>query len=89
MNVAYMNNSSSHVKNFDYVKKPVYDAAKRVMDVVCSVSGLILLSPVFLGTALFIYIDDPGPVLFKQGRIGKGGKPSKIYKQVSLYENGC
>lgn len=84
MNVAYMNNSNSHVKNFNYVKKPVYDAAKRVMDVVCSVSGLILLSPVFLGTALLIYIDDPRPVLFKQVRIGKGGKPFKIYKFRSM-----
>ena len=84
MNVAYMNNSNSHVKNFDYVKKPVYDAAKRVMDVVCSVFGLIVLSPVFLGTALFIYIDDPGPVLFKQVRIGKDGKPFKIYKFRSM-----
>lgn len=84
MNAAYATNSNSHVKTFDYVKKPVYDAVKRAMDVVCSTSGLILLSPVFLGTALFIYIDDPGPVLFKQTRIGKDGKPFKIYKFHSM-----
>jgi len=64
---------------FDYVEKPAYDAVKRVMNVVRSVSGLIILSPVSLGTAISIYIDDPAPVLFKQTQIGKSGKPFKIY----------
>jgi lipopolysaccharide/colanic/teichoic acid biosynthesis glycosyltransferase len=84
VNAAYVTNSNSHVKAFDYVEKPAYDAVKRVMDVVCSISGLIILSPVFLGTAISIYIDDPGPVLFKQTRIGKDGKPFKIYKFRSM-----
>lgn len=43
---------------------------KRLIDIVLSLCGLIVLSPVYLLIAIFIKIDDPGPVLFKQNRIG-------------------
>ena len=44
---------------------------KRVFDLILSFGGLIVLSPVFLVLSVWILIDDPGPVLFKQKRIGK------------------
>lgn len=57
---------------------------KRLIDIVLSFCGLIVLSPVFLIVAIAIVIDDPGPVFFAQKRIGKnkGGKISffKLYK---------
>jgi len=43
---------------------------KRLMDIVLSACGLIVLSPIFLVLAIAIKIDDPGPVLFRQKRIG-------------------
>ena len=67
--------------------RPVYHFIKRVMDVSCSLLALIILSPVLLITAIAIFIDDPGPVLFKQTRIGKDCKPFRIFKFRSMKMN--
>ena len=69
------------------VRKKFYRAIKRCMDVVCSLIALILLSPLLLITAIAIFIDDPGPILFKQIRIGKDSKPFKIWKFRSMKTN--
>lgn len=68
-------------------QRPVYHFIKRVMDVSCSLLALIILSPVLLITAIAIFIDDPGPVLFKQTRIGKDCKPFQIFKFRSMKLN--
>ena len=68
-------------------RKTFYRAIKRCMDVVCSLIALILLSPLLLITAIAIFIDDPGPILFKQIRIGKDSKPFKIWKFRSMKTN--
>ena len=60
---------------------------KRTIDIVLSAFGLIILLPVFIITALLIYIDDPGPVLFKQQRMGKDKKPFWMYKFRSMKMN--
>ena len=44
---------------------------KRILDLILSFGGLVVLSPVFVFISIWIMIDDPGPVLFKQKRIGK------------------
>ena len=44
---------------------------KRCLDLILSFGGLVVLSPVFLVLSVWIMIDDPGSVLFKQKRIGK------------------
>ena len=54
--------------------KPVYDVCKRIFDIVMSIFALIVLSPVFLATAIAIKIEDGGPVFFRQVRLTKGGK---------------
>jgi exopolysaccharide biosynthesis polyprenyl glycosylphosphotransferase len=64
---------------------PIRDAYKRVFDSVFSVLALILLTPAFLVLALLIKIDSRGPVLFRQIRIGKNGKPFVFYKFRSMY----
>lgn len=62
-----------------------YLITKRYMDVIGALVGLILLSPVFLIVALLIKYEDPkGAVLFKQVRIGKGGKEFYMYKFRSM-----
>jgi len=58
----------------------MYELLKRLTDVVCSTVGLVVLSPVFLLIALLLKIQNNGPVLFRQERIGLGGKPFTIYK---------
>lgn len=57
---------------------------KRALDVVLSGLGLIVLSPVFLGTMIAIKIDDSGPVLFTQKRVGKNKKYFKLHKFRSM-----
>ena len=53
---------------------------KRGFDIVASFFGLIILSPVFVVIALLIKIKSPGPVLFRQVRTGRYGKPFVINK---------
>ena len=57
---------------------------KRAIDVVLSFGGLIVLSPVYLGISLAIIIDDPGPVLFTQKRMGQNKKYFKLHKFRSM-----
>ena len=54
--------------------------AKRVMDIAISAAALCVLWPVFLLIALAIVIDDPGPVFYRQVRVGRGGRPFRILK---------
>lgn len=57
-----------------------YRLIKRVFDVAASACGMIVLSPVIVGTALAVKITSPGPVLFKQQRVGRGKRLFNIYK---------
>ena len=57
---------------------------KRAMDVVLSFGGLVVLSPVFAAIALAIKIEDPGPVLFTQKRVGQNKKYFKLHKFRSM-----
>lgn len=57
---------------------------KRILDVVLSFSGLVVLSPLYLGISLAIIIDDPGPVLFTQKRMGQNKKYFKLHKFRSM-----
>ena len=55
-------------------------AAKRAMDIVISAAALCVLWPVLLLIALAIVVDDPGPVFYRQVRVGRGGQPFRIFK---------
>ena len=57
---------------------------KRAIDVVLSFGGLVILSPIYAGIALAIVIDDPGPVLFTQKRMGQNKKYFKLHKFRSM-----
>lgn len=57
---------------------------KRGLDIVLSFGGLVVLSPVLLGISAAIVIDDPGPVLFTQKRIGQNKKYFKLHKFRSM-----
>ena len=62
----------------------MYKSVKRVFDFVIALGALICLSPVMLVVAIIIKITSPGPVIFKQQRIGKDGKVFEIYKFRSM-----
>lgn len=53
---------------------------KRLFDLVIAAFGLMLLAPVLLAVALWIKLDSPGPVFFRQERVGRGGRPFRIHK---------
>ena len=57
---------------------------KRAIDVVLSFGGLVVLSPVFAAIALAIKIEDPGPVLFTQKRVGQNKRYFKLHKFRSM-----
>jgi lipopolysaccharide/colanic/teichoic acid biosynthesis glycosyltransferase len=54
--------------------------SKRLVDVLAASLGLALLAPFWLATALLILLQDGGPVLFRQERIGRGGRPFLLWK---------
>lgn len=62
-------------------------AVKRAFDIIVSVIALILLSPVFLVTAILIKREDGGPVIFRQQRVGQNGEPFTIHKFRSMSVN--
>lgn len=57
---------------------------KRVIDVVCVAAGLLALIPVLAVIAIAVKIDSPGPVLFRQKRLGVGGRLFTMYKFRSM-----
>ena len=65
-------------------EKPVYFFVKRVIDIVLSLCGLIILSPVFLLIAILIKKEDHGNVFYKHKRIGHMNKDIYIYKFRSM-----
>ena len=65
----------------------MYLAFKRFCEVILSLLALIILSPILVITALAVKLDSPGPVIFKQDILGRGGKVFKIYKFRSMCEN--
>ncbi len=62
-------------------------AWQRGLDIACSLLGLTVLAPVFLGAAVLIKLVSPGPVFFKQVRIGRGGRPFVLWKFRTMATN--
>jgi exopolysaccharide biosynthesis polyprenyl glycosylphosphotransferase len=61
-----------------------HELFKRLFDVVAAAVGLVLLAPVLLAVALAVRASSPGPVLFRQRRVGRGGRHFWIYKFRSM-----
>lgn len=67
------------------VHNPSQLALKRVMDFVGGLVGSIISLPIILITAIPLLIESPGPLIFKQQRVGKNGRIFNIYKLRSMY----
>lgn len=57
---------------------------KRAMDIVGSIFGIIITSPIMLISAILVKLSSPGPVIFKQERVGLHNKPFYMYKFRSM-----
>jgi lipopolysaccharide/colanic/teichoic acid biosynthesis glycosyltransferase len=62
-------------------------AVKRWIDLSCATIALFVLSPLLLLSALFIYMEDRGPILFTQERVGRDGRSFRVFKFRSMQVN--
>lgn len=58
----------------------LYPVARRGFDLACALAGLVALGPVLALMAPWIHLDSPGPVFYRQVRVGRGGRPFMLYK---------
>lgn len=63
--------------------------AKRAFDLLLATLALLLLSPLLLAVALVIKLDSPGPVFFRQERVGRHGVPFRIHKFRTMREGAA
>jgi exopolysaccharide biosynthesis polyprenyl glycosylphosphotransferase len=74
-----------------HVELPIYEGgkhvAKRGFDILMSATALVLLAPVFLIIAILVRRDSPGPVFFRQQRIGRNGEPFAMIKFRSMVDD--
>lgn len=82
---AYCNMEMENKKTYKLkFKQRIYCFIKAIIDFVISLVALVVLLPLFLGVAIAIKIDSPGPVFFRQERIGRKGKLFKCIKFRSM-----
>ena len=95
MNIEFVNeNVVQNISNLTLTKRRTrvsknqcYVYIKRIIDCIISSIALILLLPIFLIIAIAIKLDSKGPIFFAHTRIGKNGKPIKIYKFRTMVVN--
>ncbi|MBX7319995.1 sugar transferase [Clostridium chauvoei] len=68
-------------------RRYLYEASKRGLDIIASLSGLILLSPILIVIATLIKLESKGPIIFSQKRVGLNGKEFNMYKFRSMVVN--
>ena len=84
---AYVERFGNYTVLTNSVKMVTYQQMfyKRILDIVGGIVGCIITFLIFLFIAPVIFIKSPGPIFFKQTRIGKNGKKFKMYKFRSMY----
>jgi exopolysaccharide biosynthesis polyprenyl glycosylphosphotransferase len=70
--------------NQGFRRHPLSEASKRAFDIVCALVGLFCLWPLMLVTALAVRLDSPGPILYRQERTGRFGRPVIVNKFRSM-----
>ena len=74
-----------HIRN--NLASPWNQMLKRLFDIVATICGGLLISPILIAIAFWVYHDSPGPVIYKNKRIGLDGKEFNCYKFRSMYMN--
>ena len=67
------------------IRNKITSGLKRPVDMILASMALVILSPIMLITALLVKFTSPGPILFKQTRVGKWGEEFKCFKFRSMY----
>ncbi len=80
LEAALLNSERVYAKEVLRILDDPRDNCKRLMDIVMATTGLILLAPLFLVISLLIMIDSPGPVFFRQRRVGRFGHYFLVWK---------
>ena len=77
-------------ETFDLSHKPVQQRLKRAFDLAIALPLFVLLTPLMAAIALLIRIDSKGPAVFRQTRLGQGGKPFEIvkFRTMTVIEDG-
>ena len=73
-----------HFRASDFAGRLWYPTVKRGLDIVAASLMLVCLVPLFLVVALLIKLDSPGSVFYRQQRVGRGGRPFRMYKFRSM-----
>ncbi len=96
---AHMNKMQFRRRTYSYVGKlptvPIFakpianwgSMFKRVFDVLVAACAIIVLSPILIATAIAVKLDSPGPIIFRQKRVGFNNEQVMVYKFRSLYTN--
>ncbi|MGA1050091.1 MAG: sugar transferase [Minisyncoccia bacterium] len=63
--------------------------SKRIFDIIVSSLAIMILSPIYIVTIIAIKLDSPGPILYKNRRVGVGKKIFNVYKFRSMYQDLC
>jgi len=74
-------------EGFKITREPVFERLKRLSDIFLSLFALTAGAPLFVVIALAIWVDDRGPVLFRQTRIGKNREPFRLFKFRTMRPN--
>lgn len=69
-----------------FVRK-TYSTLKRILDIICTLLGMIFLAPIMAMVALLVKVTSPGPVIYSQIRVGENGKEFRIYKFRSMRQD--
>src|SRR5690606_11916938 len=67
-------------EGFRIAHDPIYLHVKRLSDIICAAIGLVLAAPLFLILAIAVKLTSPGPVFFRQSRVGLNNKLFNVYK---------
>ncbi len=76
-----------YVEGFYLNKSVVVQNLKKILDVCLSFVLIVILLPVILITVLMIKLDSTGPIIYRQKRLGKNGKPFTLFKFRSMYQD--
>lgn len=82
-----MEEKQLEVESESSVEFSLYEAIKRLIDIICSFVGILVLSPLFIIIAIIVKFTSKGPVFFSQKRVGKNGKEFAMYKFRSMVVN--
>ncbi|KLE14604.1 sugar transferase [Clostridium sp. C8] len=89
MQESNLQNQQIEIQIEELREKKLYELSKRVLDIISSIIGLILLSPIIIIIWIIIKFDSKGPAIYSHIRLGKEMRPIKVYKFRSMYQNSA